>query len=344
MPAREQVVRGLPGQRGLLVTALVGGPAAPRREPAAGRWLGQIRWQPADREQPPVAVLAQPGNGGQQGTGVGMVHVLEEVRRTGDLDHPARVHHLDPVRMPGDHAHVVRDQQHRHAEAVLEVVQQGEDLRLDGDVQGGRGLVGDQQLGLTTQRHRDHHPLAHAAGELVRVVAEPLGRPWQADQAEHLGRLGPGRCLARPLVQPDRLGHLVADRLRGVQRGERVLEDHGDVVAADRAQLGIAQADQFPAVQLDRAVDDRPARRQQPHDGQARHRLPAARLAHQPEGLSRLDGQIDVADGVDDRLGELDVRGQIADLEDWGHPGYSWVGGLAGGSYGMKRAVTGGAA
>jgi len=245
-----------------------------------------------------------------------VAHVLEQVRRRGDLDHPAGVHHLDPVRVPGDHPHVVRDQQHRHAEAVLEVMQQGEDLRLDGDIEGGCGLVGDQQLGLAAQRHRDHHALPHAAGELVRVVAEPFGRPGQADQAEHLGGPGHGCRLAGPRVQPDRLGHLVADRLRGVQRRERVLEDHRDVVAADRPHLSVAQADQFPAVQLDRAVDDCPARRQQPHDGQAGHRLPAPRFAHQPEGLSRLDGQIDVADGVNDRLGELDVRRQVADLED----------------------------
>jgi hypothetical protein len=34
-------------------------------------------------------------------------------------------------------------------------------------------------------------------------------------------------------VQPDRLGDLVADRHRRVQRGQRVLEDHPDLVAAD---------------------------------------------------------------------------------------------------------------
>ena len=53
-----------------------------------------------------------------------------------------------------------------------EVSQQGEDLRLDGDVEGGGGLVGDEQAGLVDDGHGDEDALALAAGELVRVVAE----------------------------------------------------------------------------------------------------------------------------------------------------------------------------
>ena len=253
------MLRGLAGQRWLLAAALVGGLAAPRREPAAGRWGRQIRRQPGDAEQPLPAAGRQPWDGREQRPRIRMMHVPEQDPGLGRLDHPARVHYLDPVRVPGDHPHVVGDQQHGHAEAVFEVMQQGEDLRLDGHVQGGRRLVGDQQLGLTAQRHRDHHALAQPAGELMRVIVEPLRGPGQADQPEHLNGPLLGRRPARPLVQPDRLGHLVADRLGGIQRGQRVLKDHGYVVAADRAQLGVAEADQFPVVQLDRAVDDRPA-------------------------------------------------------------------------------------
>ena len=70
----------------------------------------------------------------------------------------------------------MRDQHDGHAEARLQLAQQLEDLRLDGDVERGRRLVGDQQLGVAGERHGDHHALAHAAGELVRVVVDaPLG-------------------------------------------------------------------------------------------------------------------------------------------------------------------------
>ena len=66
------------------------------------------------------------------------------------------------------------------------VREQLEDLRLDRHVERGRRLVGDQQRGLAGERHRDHHALAHAARELVRIlVGAPLGRR-DADAREQL--------------------------------------------------------------------------------------------------------------------------------------------------------------
>ena len=53
-------------------------------------------------------------------------------------------------------------------------------------------------FGLADQADRDHRALPHAAGQLVRVVIEPLGGPWHADQAEHLD--GPLR--SRPGAMP----------------------------------------------------------------------------------------------------------------------------------------------
>jgi hypothetical protein len=48
-----------------------------------------------------------------------MVHLAEQLACLGGLHYPARIHDVDPVRMPGDHAHVVRDQRHGHAQPVL---------------------------------------------------------------------------------------------------------------------------------------------------------------------------------------------------------------------------------
>ena len=45
-------------------------------------------------------------------------------------------------------------------EALLKVAEEGEDLGLDGDVERGRRLVGEQELGLAGERHGDHHALA----------------------------------------------------------------------------------------------------------------------------------------------------------------------------------------
>ena len=61
-----------------------------------------------------------------------------------------------------------------------------EDLRLHGDVERGRRLVGDQKIGAIGERHGDHHPLALAAGELVGIGAESLGRIDDADLGQKL--------------------------------------------------------------------------------------------------------------------------------------------------------------
>ena len=39
------------------------------------------------------------------------------------------------------------DEQHRHVHLALQVLERLEDLRLDGDVERGRRLVGDEQIG-----------------------------------------------------------------------------------------------------------------------------------------------------------------------------------------------------
>ena len=80
--------------------------------------------------------------------------------------------------------------------SLPQALDQVEDLRLDGHVERGRRLVGDQQLGVAGERHGDHHALAHAARELVRVVVERARRGRDADQLEQLDR----RACAPPCV------------------------------------------------------------------------------------------------------------------------------------------------
>ena len=61
------------------------------------------------------------------------------------------------------------------AELVAQPQQQLQDLVLDGDVERGGRLVGQQQLRARGERDGDHRALPHAAGELVRIVVEPRG-------------------------------------------------------------------------------------------------------------------------------------------------------------------------
>ncbi len=69
--------------------------------------------------------------------------------------------------------------------SALERLQQLQDLRLHHHVQRRRRLVGDHQLRIARERHRDHHALLLPAGELVREVARPPRR-----DPHHLEQLG----------------------------------------------------------------------------------------------------------------------------------------------------------
>ena len=53
----------------------------------------------------------------------------------------------------------------------LQLLDQLQNLRLDRDVQRGRRLVGDHELRVAGQGHGDHHALAHAARQLVGILA-----------------------------------------------------------------------------------------------------------------------------------------------------------------------------
>ena len=81
-------------------------------------------------------------------------------------------------------ASVVRDEDVREAELPLQILEQVDDLRLDGDVEGGHGLVADDQLGMQRERpsHTDTLPLP--TGELRGKAVEVFG--IQADDLHQL--------------------------------------------------------------------------------------------------------------------------------------------------------------
>ena len=117
-----------------------------------------------------------------------MLRIGEQVVDIGALDDLAGIHHQHLVGDLGDDAEIVGDDQDRHAEPLLQVAQQVEDLGLDGDVERRRRLVGDQQRRLAGQRHGDHHALAHAARHVVRIVVDALRGRGDPHQLEHLDR------------------------------------------------------------------------------------------------------------------------------------------------------------
>ena len=197
------------------------------------------------------------------------------------------------MRHAGDDAEVVGDQQHSHAAAGLEFGQQRQHLRLDGHVEGGGGLVGDQQFRFAGERHRDHHALFHAAGELERIGIEALGGIRDADRLQQPPALAPGRGTAQSAMYRQHLADLLGHRHHRVEAGGRLLEDHPDAATAHRAHRRLAQRQQLLAVEAHAAGGDASAIGQQPHQRQRGHRLAAAGFAEQREGLAGAQRQID---------------------------------------------------
>ena len=174
-----------------------------------------------------------------------------------------------------------------------------------------------RSFGLVGERHRDHRALAHPARELVRVVVDAALRVGDPDQPEQLDR-APSRaaCLGTSLVGLDRLDDLVADLVERVQRGQRVLEDHRDLVAAHaRAARSVVELAQVAALEHDPARDPRVRRPGQAQDRQVGDALAAARLADDAERLAVLDRERDAVDGLDDAVLGLEAGPEVVDLE-----------------------------
>ena len=76
------------------------------------------------------------------------------------LDDAPDIHHGDPFADVLDHAQVVRDEEIREPEPVLQFEQEVEDLGLDRHVQRRHGLVGDDQAGDSGQGTGDADALA----------------------------------------------------------------------------------------------------------------------------------------------------------------------------------------
>ncbi len=221
----------------------------------------------------------------EQSCGVGHSAVAVQVGDRRRLDRPAGVHHQRAVGELGDHPEVVGDDQHAGAGDVARGPQHVEDLRLHGDVQRGRRLVADQQVGVVGDRDRDDDALTLAAGQFVRERPGPPLRLGDADEFEQLDRAGAGGPPADVAAMDlDRLGDLVADGVDRGQRRHRVLEHGPDRVAADARHLLVGQPEQFVAVQPHRA-GHLGVLGQQPDDGHGasptcphRTRRPARRL------------------------------------------------------------------
>jgi len=138
-------------------------------------------------------------------------------------------------------------------------------------------------------------------GEALHVVR---AQPHQLQQSDDL--VSQVLTVARQVMNDERLADDAADRMAGVERGERVLEDDLHL-APQGPQRGALERRHVGAGEVDlavRAVD-------QPHDAAAGGGFPAPGFADQPECLSGMDVKAHTIDGMD----AIDLAGQHAALD-----------------------------
>jgi len=80
------------------------------------------------------------------------------------------VHDGDAMGDLGDHTEVVSNKEEGQFHFAAELVEQFEDLFLNGDIESGGGLVGDEQFGIGGEGHGNHDALAKTTGELMRKL------------------------------------------------------------------------------------------------------------------------------------------------------------------------------
>ena len=147
----------------------------------------------------------------------------------------ALVLHDHAVRRFGNHTHVVGDHDQTHAVLHLKPHQQIENLLLDRHVESRRRFVCDKELGIASNRNRDHDALALAARHLMREAFQAFRRIANADEFQKLNGAGTACRAVHAHMLLQHFLKLIPDREAGIEACDRFLENHRNVAADDLA-------------------------------------------------------------------------------------------------------------
>ena len=195
--------------------------------------------------------------------------------------------------------------------------QQLHDLGLDGDVEGGGRLVGQQQRRVEGQGHGDHGPLPHAAGELVRVLLGPAARVGDADLGQQVDgpRLGRG---SRPIFSWTRITSAIW--LPTLKTGFSAVSGSWKIIEMSRPRSDRSRRSRG-GQQVLAPEHDPPGRepgrrrRHQAHDRQGGDGLARAGLADDPERLARADRPAHAVDRLHHPVVGVEVDAQVLDRQ-----------------------------
>ena len=158
-----------------------------------------------------------------------------------------------------------------------------------------------------------------APGEILGVVGES-GAGKSLTGAAIIGLLEPpGRVAGGEIrLTGERIDQLPAHGVERVQRGEWVLKDGADALAADLAHGLMRQVVDARAIEQDLPTGHPAGWLQQADDGRAGERLAGAGFTHHAQDFARRDIEVDVVQGQQRAVagGELDT--QMFDFEQRG--------------------------
>src|SRR6516164_6511300 len=263
-----------------------------RSEAASPRERGHARHHAVDGGELVDAPI-EPWNGAEETDRVGVLRGCEQHIDRRTLDDLARIHDGDLVANLGDHSEIVGYENDRGIGGGLQVTHEVEDLRLNGDVERRRGLVGNQELRIASECESDHCPLAHAAGKPMRIVVDALLGRWDFHQPQQIDGARTRLSSRQAAVADEGLRNLLAYRVDRIERRHRFLEDHRQPIAAQVAHLAIGQAEQIGTIKANSARHLGRALGQQSHDRQRGDALAAPGFADKAQGLSAPHREID---------------------------------------------------
>src|SRR5207248_7280674 len=183
---------------------------------------------------------------------------------------------------------IMRNEDEREAEALLEIAKQVDHLRLDRDVERRDGLVAYDEAWLDRERARDADALPLATRKLVRIT--PCMRRCEPDLL-HDFRDALGPPTLREAMQSERFPEHLADRHPRIKRRERILE--ADLQRATmHAHRFLAQRRHVLAIEFDAA---RGRLEQAQHEATGR-RLAASGFADERKRLANRKLEVDPID------------------------------------------------
>ena len=128
------------------------------------------------------------------------------------------------------------------------------------------------------------------------------------------------------MMRANRFGNLRAHAHHGIERGHRLLKNHGDVAPAHADSFAFGEREQIHArpgsavrAREPRFAAHARARRQQSHQRQREHRFPAARFADKSERFARFERKRNVVHRTNPSRRRRNLDGEPAQLDQWSH-------------------------